>query len=243
MKINQILSRNFDQIYIINLPDRRDRRTEVSKQFLSVGLDIDGERIRFFDAIRPENKCDFPSIGARGCFLSHLRILEDAVSREKMSVLICEDDLDFAKGLSAQDLSWGPTMENIGWSVFYGGYQKLSDTTVARVRDGLSEVPSGEGIVTTHCLGLRGSAIRECAEYMRLMLARSSGDPDGGPMHVDGAYSWFRKAHPQYATIATVPPIGMQRASKSDIAALAWYDRIQCIKPVTGALRRLKRHF
>jgi hypothetical protein len=90
---------------------------------------------------------------------------------------------------------------------------------------------------------LKGEAISACSAYLNAMLARPPGSPNGGPMHVDGAYSWFRKDNPQYTTFVTVPAIGLQRSSRSDIAELSWYDRIPVLKQATGVLRRLKLSF
>lgn len=241
MKLDQLLLDTFDRIYIINLPNRADRRTEVTQQFADIGLTIDGERVRFFEATRLDEKGPFPSLGAHGCFMSHLHVLEDAVASGLGSILICEDDLDFAEGLTRRDLSWAPTLQAGGWDLFYGGYERLSDEVTQAVEQGLSVVPPQNGVQTAHCLGMKAPAIADCTTYLRAMLARPAGSPEGGPMHVDGAYSWFRKDHPQYTTVITVPAIGLQRASRSDIADLAWYDKIAVLRWITNRLRKAKR--
>jgi hypothetical protein len=55
-------------------------------------------------------------------------------------------------------------------------------------------------------------------------------------MHVDGAYGWFRKAEPSFRTLIATPEIITQRASRSDITARGWKDRL----PLIGLVRRLK---
>ena len=73
------------------------------------------------------------------------------------------------------------------------------------------------------------------------MLERQSGDSAGGPMHVDGAYSWFRCAHPALLTLASLHQLGTQRASRTDIHDLRWFDRWRGARFVAQRLRRLRR--
>jgi len=44
-------------------------------------------------------------------------------------------------------------------------------------------------------------------------------------MHVDGAYTWFRRTHPTRRTWVALPELGHQRQSRTDIHPLRWYDR------------------
>ena len=237
MTLSQFLTETFDRIYIINLAARSDRRAEAKHAFERIGLTIDGDKIRFFAAVRPDDKGPFPSIGARGCFMSHLGVLEDAVADGLQSILICEDDLDFAKVPSVLDLS---ILRAGRWTLFYGGYDEIPDHIIKGATDGHAAVPPQTGVRTTHCIGMKAPVMADCAAYLRTMAQRPAGSPDGGPMHVDGAYSWFRRQNPQHQTVITVPPIGLQRASRSDIADLAWYDRLPVIRQCVSLLRRMK---
>jgi glycosyl transferase, family 25 len=72
--------------------------------------------------------------------------------------------------------------------------------------------------------------------HMAAIHARPLGDPLGGAMHVDGAYSWFRAAHPQCLTIGLVLSSSVQRSSRADIHALRWVDRISVLAPIFGSL-------
>ena len=91
------LTRVFDRIYVINLAERADRREEMSEQLARVGLSFDDPSIELFEACRPQSAGDFPSIGARGCFLSHFGVIENAVSNGYDSILILEDDMDWTR--------------------------------------------------------------------------------------------------------------------------------------------------
>jgi glycosyl transferase family 25 len=76
----------FDDIkhtFYINLEHRTDRRTHVENQLATLGLTSTR-----FNAIKMEN-------GAVGCSMSHLKILQNAVTNNLEHVLILEDDIQF----------------------------------------------------------------------------------------------------------------------------------------------------
>ena len=59
-------------------------------------------------------------------------------------------------------------------------------------------------------------------------------------MHVDGAYNWFRRANPQFKTLLAIPELGFQRASRTDIHELRWYDRVPLFREGMASLRQVK---
>jgi glycosyl transferase family 25 len=69
--------------FYINLEHRTDRRTHVENQLATLGLSATR-----FNAIKMEN-------GAVGCSMSHLKILQNAVTNNLDHVLILEDDIQF----------------------------------------------------------------------------------------------------------------------------------------------------
>jgi glycosyl transferase, family 25 len=230
----------FDRIYIINLATRADRRDEMQAQLRTVGLDLRTAPVQLFTAVRPDGPGEFESIGARGCFMSHLGILQDAERAGWRSILILEDDFDFCKDYARLSSTLARDLVEANWSIFYGGY-RLAQALSAQPSPRLQEAEPGWGVGTTHCIALRGAAIAETARYLQAMLGRKNGDPLGGPMHVDGAYSWFRNAHPEHRTLLAVPEIGDQRPSRTDIHDLRWYDRWPGVRDAAHALRKLKR--
>src|SRR5690242_11230903 len=100
---------DYQRIRVINLPERKDRRKEMLAELARAGLGGD-PRIAFTDAVKPDTFAPWRSKGERGCFLSHLTILEEAATANE-SVLILEDDCDFtrfaAERQPASDLLWG----------------------------------------------------------------------------------------------------------------------------------------
>ena len=57
-------------------------------------------------------------------------------------------------------------------------------------------------------------------------------------MHVDGAYCWFRHAHPHFRTLLAVPELGYQRSSRTDIHDLRWFDRVPVAREAVAWLRQ-----
>lgn len=233
----------FDRISIINLPYRADRRREIAQQLARFGLALDRDPVRLFPAVRPTDTGGFPSIGARGCFLSHLGVLQQARADRVRRLLILEDDFDFADGLTEQNLARVlDELSSQPWALFYGGH-RLPRAPDSLRNTALSALAPSTPVVTSHCLGMKDSAIAIAVPYLEAIVNRPAGHVDGGPMHVDGAYSRLRADHPELATYSAWPPIGHQRSSRTDIHALRWYDRWSATSFVIQHLRTLRRRF
>jgi hypothetical protein len=228
----------FQKIYVINLAARTDRRREMQEQFDRIGMRLDDPKVELFEAIRPGDADGFPSVGSRGCFLSHLGVLKRASASRLESILILEDDLNFADDFAAKMAPVSERLRRLDWSVFYGGYRV--DREPDPPTSGCSELPGAEGVGTTHFIGLHGAAIASAAAYLEAQLGRPPGHPDGGPMHVDGAYCWFRRTHPEFRTLLAVPQLGFQRPSRTDVHDLRWYDRSVGVRSILSVIRRLK---
>lgn len=222
------------RIEIINLETRTDRRRQVAKELERLGIDSKDPAVRFFPAMRPADADNFPSIGARGCFLSHLAVLEQAEREQHEAVFILEDDVRFAAPERIAQALEG--LRAVDWDIFYGGYDPLDLTGEGLIKIVAPDMP----IRTTHCLAFRARAIRAAVPYLKAILERPAGSPEGGPMHVDGAYSWFRRAHPHLLTVVADPQIATQRPSRTDIHALGLLDRLPIVRTLFGLARRLR---
>lgn len=218
----------FDSIRIINLPHRRDRRREMVEQLRRVGLE-GNPKVSFYAAVRPAEAGLFSSIGAHGCFLSHLGILKDAAGG---SILILEDDCDFAP-------SAAKTVLPDDLDIFYGGV--LSASNPENLHD--------SDIIGAHCMGFSARAAALAADYLAAFFApdfrpdqQAAQDPGYNPAirpMPDGAYVWFRRAHPELKTMFARPPIAFQRSSRTDIAELRFYDRLPLLRPAASIARRV----
>jgi len=218
----------FDQIRIISLPERKDRRREMRRQLARVGL-VDDPRVAFFDASRFDEAGIFRAAGSRGCFTSHHTIIALSASAGE-SVLILEDDCDFLPEVR--------TYQSGGqWDVFYGGYMAsdMSD-------------PQNSDIIGSHFIGLSATAAKKAAAYFARYPdpdfppdERAASEPGFNPNvrpGADGAYVWFRRAHPELRTQFSM--LSKQRASRTDIGKLKWFDRTPVIRDLVGIARRLK---
>jgi glycosyl transferase, family 25 len=215
--------------YVINLDDRKDRRSEMEKQLRHIGWDAE-----FFPAIRPAEAGDFETIGTRGCFLSHLGVLRRAAQYDR-HLVIMEDDLNFVSGFSRSwELAFNAVQEK-EWSIFYPGH------VVENTPRGIQSVKPEQGVWCAHFMMVQKSSIAVVADALDTILSRPGGHPMGGPMHVDAAYNLIRKQNPQLKTYLFTPSLGYQRASRSDISAHRWFDRIKPLRPAVDFLRKFKK--
>jgi glycosyl transferase, family 25 len=218
--------------YVINLPSRSDRRVEMEEQLRRVGW-----KAQFSYAIRPEEADGFPSIGARGCYLSHLATLKRGLI-DKTHVLIMEDDLDFEPGFNRAWNEVFADLQNQNWSMFYPAHYLRNQA------NGLMQLDPALGVTGAHFYMVHKHTVSYLIEGLETIMSRPAGHPLGGPMHVDGAYATIRKQNPDLIrTFVFSPALGHQRSSMSDIADKKFYDKIPALGGMLTALRKVKRSF
>lgn len=233
--MSDLLAR-FDSVRIINLPERTDRRREMTKQLERIGAQ-GNPRIAFFDAVRPTDPADFPSLGARGCFMSHLDILRAARAAGVGTVLILEDDLNFAAEFQRDGQIQLDRLFETEWDIFYGAY-RLHSVTPSNAD---APLPADLVVETTPFVAFNGRVVPRVIDFLEGILTRPAGSPDYGPMHVDGAYSVFRMLHPDVVTYAASPKLGYQRSSRSDISdTQPLVDRIPVLRTLANLARRAR---
>lgn len=225
----------FSSSYVVNLPSRLDRREEMVKMLAHVGMVPQPGKLEFFPAIRPPSQGMFPSLGARGCFLSHLEILRAAHRQGAERVLIMEDDLEIGPRLPAVEGTLTKVLSSRPWGLVYFGHVAEGDVP-----------PSPDGLVSwngetscTHFYGVNGPLVPRLIEYLEAVVDRPAGHPEGGAMHYDGALSMFR-TRDQVETLFATPNLGWQRSSRSDIHANKWFDRLPVTRIAVSGLRKLR---
>ena len=227
--MNSVFLQSFDRICIINLPERADRRREVTRELARLDVAVDGERVRFIAGIRPDGPGDFPSIGARGCYLSHLKTLKQAQADGVQRLLVLEDDVMFTPAMREA----APLAEAIrgeGWQLAYPGH--VQPPLPGPLRWERTDAP----LVCAHCYAVQGSALPLIVDDLEACLARPAGHPDGGAMHFDGALTMLRQARPDLVTLLASRSLAGQRSSRSDIIGPSWIDRL----PVAGLARAVR---
>ena len=226
----------FDQVRVINLVDRADRRREVAAQLERVG---GMGKAAFFPATRPNGPGPFEGVGVRGCFESHLGVLREARDAGADTLLLLEDDFDFASDILTRGKRVLDELTAQRWSLFYGAHQLPMAN-----RFGLTAIHPGEEIVTASFVGFDGAVLAPLVAFLEAMLERPAGSPDYGPMHVDGAYSVFRRLNPKLVTFAAFPALGQQRSSRSDITPSGrLLDRLPLTRSFANGLRRVRGRF
>jgi len=236
----QALLDSFGRIVILNLPERADRRRGIEAELRRAGLSLDHPAVILFPAIRPASAAGFPSIGAHGAFLSHSAVMERMLAEEWERMLVLEDDMGFAPGAVARLPGLARALAGRDWGLVYGHPGDLPDRTPAADAEGLITLPPDLGLIQLHFLGLSRAAVTRILPELRAMPTRPEGSPEGGPMHVDGALNFLRQRMPDLTALAIAPAIATQRASRSDIAAPRWFDRVPGLRELTAALRRLR---
>ncbi len=229
----------FELILIINLKHRQDRRNEIDEELRRVGLSLDHPAVELLPASSFDDPAGFPNIGARGCFDSHVRALATAKARGVKSVLILEDDCDFSRSIITAFPPLLDILDVSDWSLFYGGH--LGEEADIATPSGLTRTDPSQAFTGSHCIGVTAATFDSLIAYFEAMAARDAGSPDGGPMHVDGAYSWFRKDYPMLQTWLATPHVAVQRPSRSDIHTPKLIDRLPGIRTLAALSRRLRR--
>lgn len=225
----------FDRIVVINLPERSDRRREMLAELARAGILESDSRLKFFAAIRPADAGSFPSIGARGCFMSHLGVIEDALRDGVGRLLVLEDDLALAPAACQPQPGLTARLLDGNWDFAYPGHVEAmhGDATAPRW------LATDKQLMCAHFYALSAAVMPALRDYLHACLLRPAGHPDGGAMHVDGAYSMFRARQPVTTLLAT-PSLGAQRSSCSDICPRCWYDRLPIVKTMVALARKLK---
>lgn len=235
----EVISELFDCILVINLSHRYDRRREMEHELNKVGLNFADGSAQLLVASQFNEDGGFATIGARGCFDSHLRALKTAVACGAKNVLILEDDCDFSDRINHNLEESLRTLSGKDWSIFYGGH--LSQLEPPAVEGGVFPISPDIALVGAHFIGISGKVIPSLVDYLKDMVEREPGSTLGGPMHVDGAYSWFRREHPHLQTWVAEPRLGFQRSSRTDVHDLRFFDRVPVLRQLVQVVRRLKR--
>lgn len=224
----------FEDKYIIGLKSRPDRRRRIEKDLANVGLTIDDLGIRYFDGLVFDEAAGFPGIGVRGCFNSHRTLMRRCADNGR-PMIVMEDDVDFDIGAFAEwNLDTLHQAEN--WGIIYFGYLEPEPLTSS---EGL--VAYDGGTIGGHFYAVKPEFADAVATYMEGCLLRAPGDPDGGPMYRDAAFTMFRRRAPEYTTLLSAPPLAAQFSSRSDLALRPkLYDRLPLVREAVGFLRALR---
>jgi len=109
-----------DYVYCLNLDFRKDKFEKVIQQFKNVNIQpsrfsaVTGDNLNY-----TPNK-NFKSKGALACILSHINIIEDAISKNYKKIAVFEDDVVFSKNFNLEILK---NLTN--WKLIYLGASQV----------------------------------------------------------------------------------------------------------------------
>ena len=229
----------FSMTRIVNLPERRDRRREIVKELAANDMQPGSGGVEFFNAIRPEDAAGFPSQGVRGCFLSHLEILKEAAALDVEAALMVEDDLAISPMLPKVLDEVIATLRAEEWGIVYLGY---TDSDKIHMETDKKLVGYTAPVGCTHFYAVHKRIIPRLIAFLEQVQSREPGDPNGGPMHYDGALTTFRAQNPDVLTLLAYPCLGFQRSSRSDIYK-RWYERIPILRQASDSARIIRTWF
>ncbi len=231
----------FDCVRIINLVSRADRRKETDLEFKRHGFVIDNHKVKYFEAKKPSEKKGFASTGVRGCFLSHLKVLEEAFDLRVKNILILEDDIQFSKYINDLGVSMFQELNKMDWDIAYFGHV-LEDS-----EKNVCWKTVSEPILTAHCYAINGKALKTVIDSLHQIMSRPPGHPEGGPMHYDGALNTIIKQNPDLNALISSKKLGFQRSSETNLHELSILDKNILLKEIVKRARKLKnfilRHY
>ena len=219
----------FDRVRIVNLKSRSDRKKEMILQLKKVGLDRHND-VDFFSALVKPFPGMFRSAGSNGCYHSHLEIIKEAAADNK-SILILQDDCDFLPEVKEYQMP-----EN--WDIFYGGYEAVEPQDL-----------HNSDIIGAHFMALSRNAVYEASNYLSKLLdpefppdtqasQAENFNPEMRPP-IDGAFVWFRRAHPHLTTI--FHKLSFQRSSRTDLGNVRFFDQMPFLRAIMTIARRKKQ--
>nr|XP_033507194.1 procollagen galactosyltransferase 2 [Epinephelus lanceolatus] len=133
----------FNEIYLINLKRRSDRRDRMLSSLAVLGIDatlteaVDGKALNSSQLLAmgidmlPGYKDPYSgrvlTRGEIGCFLSHYNIWKQVVEQELQQVLVLEDDVRFEPRFSSRLVAVMENVQRVGleWDLIYVGRKRL----------------------------------------------------------------------------------------------------------------------
>jgi len=216
-----------DAVFVINLPERIDRRRRMDAVLSSIGMSFEQDNVHLFPAVKAAEAAGFPSPGVHGCFLSHKTVFEQARAAGYQRVLILEDDVEFAqKSLSLIATLADQLNGSTPSGFFYFGYEdpdKSSEYAGKQTQSLRLETKPGR-VVCAHAYVVSADILDSLISHLDECLAGTPGDTELGPMDVDGAFNAFRRRYPEVTATVVEPQLAWQRVTHSDLHARSWHQ-------------------
>lgn len=209
----------FGRVEIIHLPSRADRLDALRIELARAGLDIDKASIPAAPVMTEAN--GFPSAGVYGNFLSHLQIIQRAYDDGLESVLILEDDAIFSRRFAKRQQNIVDQLSNSAWDIAYIGHS-LSELPTATT----DLVPFKGDLMWAHCYAINIRIMPRLLQYLLSTIETPSGDPRGGKLYIDAAFTLFRQQNPDVICLVSAPCLSVQKGTNSDLGRASHYRSV-----------------
>lgn len=247
-----------DHIYVINLPERVDRRKEMEKELKRIDLDFSHPKVSLFSAIRPSDKLAFPNIGVLGCYLSHLEILRKARNKNFETILIMEDDLTLSQQFFNLKKELITKVNTLDWGIIFLGYDPYMGLEYSdyypeeygsqKLTKSITLKKSQYPVKGTHFYAVNHKIYKNLITFLEELLEKRIneilikkdsllGNLDGA--YIDTAYYLFSQKNNQFKFSILFPSLGWQRSSRSDITP-SRIDNLTVLRPLITIARKIK---
>jgi len=217
---------------LISMKARVERRRRIDGSLARYELSLEKLGVEIFDGLAFDDANGFPSKGVRGCFTSHMTLMQECAASGK-SMLVMEDDIHFEFDRITALRKAVPDLQKAEWDLVYLGYIDPATSGTPRL-----EHYEG-GTIGGHFYGVTPEFARAVGDYMQSCTMRPRGDPEGGPMYRDGAFTMFRQRHPELTTKLAIPSLGGQFSSRSDLTPKN-YQRWPLVGPILDKVYEAK---
>lgn len=229
----------FDQVRIINLPERTDRKAAVLRELDAIGIDASVPKISFFEARRPQVETTPSGLRqSNGALISHREAIREAVASGVETLLVLEDDIFFRAPPAADVLAIVEAMKVKPWDLIYFGYLEPTEGDLAG--GPLAAWPGR--VIGGHFCGMNRQFMQRLVGFIDGFGAPG---PDGeivNPTHRDGAFNLFIEKNPDVNRFLAVPNLAIQRSSRTDLHENHFYDKTPFLRDALGVFRALRNH-
>ncbi len=225
----------FEETYIINLRERKDRYGDTLKELKKQGIANPLEQVKFYTTERPTEQGNFPTLGARGSFMSHTNVMKLALEENLDRVLIMEDDIAILNTVKTHGLEVVKHLKTVPWDIVYFGFLIPKQLPL-----GPALIPYDGPTQGGHFYGVNSTILPRLVNFLEGCMTRPGGHPEGGPMFRDGGFNLFRMLNPDVKIYLASPNLARQRSSRTDLHKLNWYDQFPITRPLVEQARSFK---
>jgi len=224
---------HFERACIINLPGRKDRFCRITGELRRIGADPHCHPFEVIEAIRPQTADRFSSVGAKGIFLTHLKLFKDTLQKGHENILLMEDDFMFAKDFLSSQEPVSHKLSQVEWDIVYLGH------SLPLKRHSPDLIRYDGKIMLMHFVGFHKRILHTVVDFMENMLCRPPANFKRAFMHSDNMLNLLRSLNPRIVTYVASPSLGYQGPSRSDITASV-FDQLDKDGRILEPFRRIK---